>query len=203
MAQAVKLIPCEVRGCLEAMGDFGGLETTSVSQDKNASSKNPIVVSVGRILTWIALLDFVDNAAKSDDKKRNQISLYVDGVRVLSTFMNFFVRLVDDEMAMEDGIGCGEVWQTLLEDFSGAGEDENEAELQVYKNLGSYGFYRTVQCFPGLVKAWWDCDAERNMKVSEASRERSESRAKRVASEASRERVASEASRERSELVYN
>ena len=46
----------------------------------------------------------------------------------------------------------------LLDEYRGGEED-------LLSGIGYYGFFRTVQAFPGLVKRWFDQDAERNSKA--------------------------------------
>ena len=143
--EAVRLIPAILRKKLEESGADEGLKTTNAKR-----GGGNVVINLGQILAWIAFVDYVDCAAKSDSTKRNQLAVYVDAIQIIRNLMDCFSFMIREDLTQLNS--------DLLDEYRGGEED-------LLSGIGYYGFFRTVQAFPGLVKRWFDQDAERNSKA--------------------------------------
>jgi len=99
--------------------------------------------SMGKLLSWLVCLSFLDNAASVDIRNRSSITSYLDkasaATQVLASATQY-ANLTDSKMAS---------WMSCL-DFMGG-----QADSVTLSDIATLAVFRTIESVPTLAKKWY------------------------------------------------
>jgi len=108
---------------------------------------------IGRLLLWIACLDFLDSAAVSDMRNRGSISSYIERTGALQKILSLALRYAVINNHKDEN------WKSCT---SMCNDDNDGYDFKVPK-IATLVVFRTVEVLPTLVKKWWSDDCPRSL----------------------------------------
>jgi hypothetical protein len=108
---------------------------------------------MGRMLSWLLCLEFMDSAASVDMRNRTCISSYLDRTGAVGVVLELSLYLanVQKERSLD--------WMTCTSIDNNS--DGGEADTFTLSNVATLLVFRTVEALPTLAKSWWTDDCPR------------------------------------------
>jgi len=108
---------------------------------------------MGRMLSWLLCLEFMDSAASVDMRNRACISSYLDRTGAVGVVLELSLYLanVQKERSLD--------WMTCTSIDNNT--DGGEADTFALSNVATLVVFRTVEALPTLAKSWWTDDCPR------------------------------------------
>lgn len=125
-------------------------------KDVDENDESDEVIAMGRMLSWLTFLSFVDSTAAVDVRFRGSVSVYLDHVDVKCVLGTALSYLNLERKPKSNAV-------LTVQDVL---EDRSSLELS---RIAGLVMFRTVQAFPTHFKYWWedDCPKNRSAAVSQ------------------------------------